>query len=210
MRNVRFVVCYDGADFQGWQTQPGFRTVQETFEKAVAAVTCEPRIRANVSGRTDAGVHALAQVVNLYSATKLPAATLLKAVNANLPDDVSIRHVDDVSESFCANKDALTKTYRYQITASRIPDPFARRTSYQYRRPLDYHTMQLGANELLGRHDFRSFETNYPNRLSSVRTISNATVERDSELIRIELTADGFLYNHGSRDCRDADSRRRW
>ena len=195
MRNVRFVVRYDGADFQGWQTQPGFRTVQETFETAVAKVTRETRVRANVSGRTDAGVHALAQVVNLYTATKLPAATLLKAVNANLPNDVAITHADDVPESFCANKDAVTKTYRYQITASRVMDPFARRTSYHCRRPLDAETMRLGAGHLLGRHDFRSFETNYPNRLSSVRTVSAARVTRAGDLIGIEVTADGFLYN---------------
>ena len=195
MRNVRFVVRYDGTDFRGWQTQPGFRTVQATFEAAVAAVTRAERVRANVSGRTDAGVHALAQVVNLYTETRLNCATLMKAVNANLPADVAITSVDDVPESFDANKDALTKTYRYQVYANRVLDPFARRTAHHCRRPLDHNVMNEAAQHLLGRHDFRSFETNYPNRLSSVRTISGAGVTRDGDLVIIEVTADGFLYN---------------
>ena len=195
MNNVRFVVRYDGTDFKGWQTQPGFRTVQETFERAVAAVTQEPGVRANVSGRTDAGVHALGQVVNLYTATRLPPATLVKAVNAHLPGDVAVTAADLVPESFCANKDATTKTYRYQIHAHRVADPFARRVAYHCRRPLDAAAMHAGARHLLGRHDFRSFETHYPNRLSSVRTMTGAAVTRDADLVRVEVTADGFLYN---------------
>ena len=112
MRNLRFVLRYDGTEFQGWQTQPGFRTVQETFEKAVGAVTQEERVRANASGRTDAGVHALGQVVNLYSATRLGCDVLAKAVNAHLPPDVCVRLCDEVPQAFCANKDAVAKTYR--------------------------------------------------------------------------------------------------
>lgn len=195
MRNLRFVVRYDGTDFQGWQTQPGFRTVQETLERAIAAVTQEPRVRANPSGRTDAGVHAVGQVVNVYSATKLRPDVLLKAVNAHLPADVCVRHCDDVPQAFCANKDAARKTYRYVIYDGRPHDPFGRRYAYHCRKPLDAAAMGRAARHLLGRHDFRSFETDWPNRLSSVRTVTRLDVARSGESVAIDVEADGFLYN---------------
>ena len=84
MRNLKLTIRYDGTDFSGWQTQPGKRTVQETIEKAIAEITREERVRLNCSGRTDAGVHAVGQVANVYSATRLSCETLLKAVNAKL------------------------------------------------------------------------------------------------------------------------------
>src|SRR5436309_15056325 len=99
VRNLRLVLRYDGTDFQGWQTQPGYRTVQETLEKAIAAVTQDERVRANPSGRTDAGVHAVGQVVNFYSATRLGCGVLAKAVNAHLPADVCVRHCDEVPQA---------------------------------------------------------------------------------------------------------------
>lgn len=195
MRNLRFVLRYDGTEFAGWQTQPGFRTVQETLETAIAAVTQEPRVRANASGRTDAGVHAIGQVANFYTATRLNCGTLVKAVNAKLPADVSVRTCDEVPESFCANKDAVRKTYRYVIYDGRMHDPFHRRYSCHSRRSLDAAAMQRAGECLLGRHDFRCFETDWPNRLSSIRTISRLAVCRVGELIWIDVEADGFLYN---------------
>jgi tRNA pseudouridine38-40 synthase len=195
MRNLRFVLRYDGTDFQGWQTQPGFRTVQETLEKAVAAVTQDKRVRANASGRTDAGVHALGQVVNFYTATRLSCGTLVKAVNAGLPEDVCVRTCDDVPESFCANKDAVRKTYRYVIYDGRMHDPFLRRYAAHNRKPLDADAMRRASRCLLGRHDFRCFETEWPNRLSSVRTITRLSVARCGEQVWLDVEADGFLYN---------------
>jgi len=195
MRNFRLVLRYDGSEFAGWQTQPGFRTVQETVEKAIARVTGEPRIRLNASGRTDAGVHAIGQVANFFSATRHSCGTLLKAVNANLPVDVCIRTCDEVPESFCANKDALRKTYRYVIYDGRMHDPFHRRYACHSRRPLNAEAMQRAAACLIGRHDFRCFETDWPNRLSSIRTITRLAVVRVGELLWIDVEADGFLYN---------------
>ena len=195
MRNLRMTLQYDGTEFSGWQTQPGFRTVQAIFEAAVQSVTQVERVRANCSGRTDAGVHALGQVANLYTPTRLPCDVLVRAVNANLPDDLRVRDCDDVPQSFCANKDAVAKTYRYVIDDGRIQNPFARRYAFHCRKTLAVTAMQAAANALVGRHDFRSFETNWPNRLSSVRTISRLTVERVNEFVQIEVTADGFLYN---------------
>src|SRR5437016_14295586 len=98
MRNIKLTLSYDGTDFSGWQTQPGFRTVQETVEQAIAAVTAEARVRLNASGRTDAGVHALGQVANCFSATRLTPAVLVRAINAHLPADVAVRSADEMPQ----------------------------------------------------------------------------------------------------------------
>ena len=110
MRNYKLVLSYDGSEFQGWQTQPGYRTVQETLEAALMALTGEPRIRANASGRTDAGVHAVGQVVNFYSATQVPFRKLRNGINAHLPDDVVVHTIEGVSAAFDANRNAAPQT----------------------------------------------------------------------------------------------------
>src|SRR5262245_16000630 len=109
MRNLKFVVSYDGADFRGWQTQPGLRTVQETLEQAIQAVTGDDRVRCNASGRTDSGVHAVGQVVNFCTDSALAPEILLRAVNAHLSLDVIVRDAAEVPQSFDANRDALRK-----------------------------------------------------------------------------------------------------
>lgn len=195
MRNLKLLVSYDGTDFGGWQRQPNARTVQATLESAVQAITHEERVHCVGSGRTDSGVHALGQVVNLFSATGLDCLTFVKAVNSQLPNDVAVLTCEDVAHSFCAIKDAVRKRYRYVINDSRIPDVFLRRYSWQPRRSLDAAAMHRAAQSLLGRHDFRSFETDWPNRLSSIRTIYEIFVTRDEAKVIIEVEADGFLYN---------------
>ncbi len=195
MRNLKLVIRYDGSEFFGWQTQPGRRTVQETLEKAITAITREERIRINASGRTDSGVHAVGQVANVFTTSKLSSETLLKAINAKLPDDVSVRVLSEVPQSFCANKDAVRKMYRYVIQDGRLQDPFMRRYAWFVRQPLDVDAMSRASRCLLGRHDFRCFETEWPNRLTSVRTITHLAVNRFSEFIWIDVEADGFLYN---------------
>jgi tRNA pseudouridine38-40 synthase len=195
MRNLKLTIRYDGTDFFGWQTQPGRRTVQETLEKAISAITCEERTRLNVSGRTDAGVHASAQVANVYTSTKLSCETLLKAINAQLPEDVCVREVADAPQSFCANKDTLRKMYRYVVQDGRLRDPFLRKYAWFVRQSLDAPAMQRASRCLIGRHDFRCFETEWPNRLTSVRTITHLSVNRFGEYIWIDVEADGFLYN---------------
>src|SRR5207237_585050 len=105
MRNIKLVLSYDGTDFNGWQTQPGYRTVQETLEQAIAKLTGEAKIRVNASGRTDAGVHAVGQVINFYSNTVHPPEVLVRAINAHLPADVIIREAADMPQAFDANRD---------------------------------------------------------------------------------------------------------
>ena len=195
MKNYKFTVRYDGTDFFGWQTQPGFRTVQETLEAAISSITQEQRVRVNCSGRTDSGVHAYGQVCNFYSGTRLEPATLVKAVNARLPEDVAVLDCEVMGQAFDANKDAISKRYRYVINDSRIPDPFLRRYAYQPRRPVDHEVMHRAAQALRGRHDFRCFETEWPNRLTSIRTIQDIAVTRHEQCVWVEVQADGFLYN---------------
>lgn len=194
MRNIKLTLSYDGSDFSGWQTQPGFRTVQETLQAAIHALTGE-RVNANASGRTDTGVHAVGQVANFYTQSQHPPDVLVRALNAHLPDDVVVREAADMPEAFDANRDARRKLYRYVIHDGLVPDPFLRRYCHQSRHPLDSAAMSAAAKPLHGRHDFRSFETDWPNRLSSVRTITHLSVNRVGEWIWIDVEADGFLYN---------------
>ncbi len=195
VRNFKLTIRYDGTDFFGWQTQPGRRTVQETVERAIADITREARVRLNCSGRTDSGVHAVGQVANVYSATRLNADALLKAINAKLPEDVCVRELCEVPQSFCANKDALRKMYRYVIQDGRLRDPFLRKYAWFVRQSLNAEAMARAGKCLVGRHDFRCFETEWPNRLSSVRTITHLSVNRFGECIWVDVEATGFLYN---------------
>ena len=195
MRNYKLILSYDGTDFQGWQTQPGYRTVQETLEAALMQLTGEARLRANASGRTDAGVHAAAQVVNFFSATHVPFVKLLNAINAHLPDDVVVHSIEEVPAAFDANRDSLRKLYRYVIHDGRTPSPFLRRYCCSSKVRLEAAAMARAAEPLKGRHDFHSFETEWPNRASSVRTITHLSVNRAGEYIWIDVEADGFLYN---------------
>jgi tRNA pseudouridine38-40 synthase len=194
MRNIKLTLGYDGTDFNGWQTQPGYRTVQETLEKAIEAVTGK-KVYTNASGRTDAGVHAVGQVVNFYSDTRLTPETLVRALNAHLPDDVAVRDCSEATQVFDANKDALRKLYRYVILASPRRSPFMHRYAAPSRHRLDAAAMARAGRYLVGRHDFHSFETEWPNRLTSIRTITHLSVNRVGEYVWIDVEADGFLYN---------------
>jgi len=194
MRNLKLTLAYDGTDFNGWQTQPGYRTVQETLEAALAALTGQSA-RVNASGRTDTGVHAVGQVVNFYSDTQLAPDVLVRALNAHLPADIVVSEAVDVAQAFDANRDARHKLYRYVMHDGPVPNLFLRRYYCQSRHPLDAGLMRAAALPLKGRHDFHSFETDWPNRMSSVRTITHLSLNRMGEWIWLDVEADGFLYN---------------
>jgi tRNA pseudouridine38-40 synthase len=194
MRNIKLTLCYDGTDFHGWQRQPGPRTVQQVLEEALERLT-GVRPNATASGRTDAGVHALGQVVHFLTTSRHPTDTFVRALNALLPRDVRVLEASEMPQSFHATLDARSKRYRYVIDNARIASPFQLRYSWHVPHPLDTAAMGDAATGLLGRHDFRSFETDWPNRMSSVRTILDLAVERLGESVTIEVEADGFLYN---------------
>ncbi len=194
MRNIKLIIQYDGTDFHGWQRQPGLRTVQGELDRVIETVTSAvPTTMA--SGRTDAGVHALGQVVCFQTPNKLRVEALARAFNAMLPYDIRVLSAVDVPLDFHATVHALSKRYRYQVDNRYLIDPFHRRTSWHQSKRLDIEAMYEEGQVLIGRHDFRSFETGYPNRASSVRTILAVDVRRVGDMVQIEVEADGFLYN---------------
>jgi tRNA pseudouridine38-40 synthase len=194
-RNIKLTLSYDGTDFAGWQTQPDRRTVQETLETAIATLTQAPRVHLQASGRTDAGVHALAQVANFKIESAIPPENWPRALNSQLPNDVVIASAEEMPADFDANRDAVRKMYRYVIHDGATPSPFLRRYCCWSRHPLDARAMVEAATPLVGTHDFRSFETEWPNRATSVRTVTHLRVNRFGEWIWIDIEADGFLYN---------------
>ena len=147
MRNIRLTITYDGTDFSGWQTQPGFRTIQETLESAIAKLTGE-RIRVNASGRTDTGVHAVGQVVNFHSDTRHSPEVLVRAINAHLPPDVVVAEAADMPEAFDANRDAKRKLYCYVIHDGLVPNLFLRRYYHHSSHRLDDSAMRRAAEPL--------------------------------------------------------------
>jgi tRNA pseudouridine38-40 synthase len=194
MRNIKLTLCYDGTEFHGWQRQPGLRTIQQVLEDALERLT-GARPTTTASGRTDAGVHALGQAVHFLTASHHSTKTFVRALNALVSRDVRVLHAQEMPQAFHATLDAKSKRYRYVIDNGRIASPFQLRYSWYIHPPLDSAAMNRAAQGLVGRHDFRSFETDWPNRTSSVRTIHDLTVERRGEFVEIEVEADGFLYN---------------
>jgi tRNA pseudouridine38-40 synthase len=194
MRNIKLTLCYDGTDFHGWQRQPGLRTVQQSLEEAIYQLSgC--RTATTASSRTDAGVHALGQVVHFLTASRHSTETIQRGLNALLPRDIRVLDAQEKPQAFHATLDARSKRYRYVVDNGRIASPFQLRYSWHVHARLDAAAMDRAGQRLLGRHDFRSFETDWPNRLSSVRTIVDLKVERSESFVTIEVEADGFLYN---------------
>lgn len=190
-RHFRLTVAYDGTVYGGWQRQPNALTVQELLEKAVHQVT---GVRATVhgSGRTDAGVHARAQVASCSFPTRLAPGTLLRALNANLPEDIRVLRVEEVSPRFHARFSAHWKEYRYQIDCGAVADPFLRRYAWHHPGKLDLAAMRRAARVLKGRQDFTALAAK--SERSPVRTVSRLSIARRGNLLTVTIVADGFLY----------------
>ena len=194
MRNIQLTLAYDGTAFHGWQSQSGLRTIQQVLEAALKQLT-GASTSTTACSRTDSGVHANGQSVHFLTASAHRTETFVRALNALLPSDVRVVDARERPQAFHATLDARSKRYRYVIDNGVFASPFQVRYSWYVRRRLDVGAMADGAAVLLGRHDFHSFETDWPNRTSSVRTITDLTVERAGSFVTIEVEADGFLYN---------------
>lgn len=197
MRTIKLTLAYDGTAYAGWQSQPDAKTLQGTLEAAIEKVTGEA-VRTLASGRTDAGVHAIGQVVSFSTSSDMPVDVLQRAITNNLPRDMVVLEVVDAPQGFNALRDTVRKRYRYQLDDGQTPNPLDRHQVWHYGRPLNVEAMQQGAALLLGTHDFASFESSGSPRESSVRAIFDASVARapaKSHRIVIEVEADGFLYN---------------
>jgi len=200
MRNLKMILAYDGADFSGWQVQPDAPTVQGTLASAIGRITGE-KVLPQGSGRTDAGVHALAQVVTFVTESTVPTENFQKALNDILPASVRVLEVSQVVQDFHARHSACAKTYRYRIHRAAICPPFLARYVWHYPYPLDESAMTQAAGFVVGEHDFTSFAAVDPERgregemASNVRTIFSSSWERTGDEFVYTVKGSGFLHH---------------
>ncbi|MCH4010202.1 tRNA pseudouridine(38-40) synthase TruA [Companilactobacillus sp.] len=197
MTNYKLTIAYDGANFHGFQSQPKLRTVQGVLEKALTKMSKGQSIDVIGSGRTDAGVHALGQVVSFEFPNQLPADSMLKAVNSLMPLDVIVKKSEIVDADFHARFGVKKKTYQYRVDCGHYTDPFKRFYTGHYPYPFDVDKIKTALKDLEGEHDFTSFAASGGVIENKVRTIYRATVDyfpAENELV-FEFTGNGFLYN---------------
>lgn len=187
-------VAYDGTNYSGWQAQPGGNTIQQKLEAALTTLFSNP-IQLHGAGRTDAGVHARGQIASFHAAKQIEPRILVRALNANLPEDIRVMNAGAAAPKFHARFSARSKEYRYRIVNAPVMDPFLRGTALHCPHKLDVAAMRRAARVLVGKHDFAALSANPQREVeSTVRTIARATVTRDGSLITIVVRADGFLY----------------
>ncbi|MEL7497362.1 MAG: tRNA pseudouridine(38-40) synthase TruA [Planctomycetota bacterium] len=198
MRFLKITVAYDGTNYVGWQVQPNGVSIQEKLEAAWAKVTGES-LRITASGRTDAGVHALAQVCSVATESELEPATLVRAINSETPFDIAVRQIESAPQGFHAIRDATSKTYRYHIQFGRIQDPLRLRTCWFTPVDIDIDAMRTAAGWITGEHDFASFQGAHSDRKTTVRHVTQLEIEPESihgfPGAVFEISANGFLYN---------------
>lgn len=195
MRNLRLDICYDGTRYKGWQRLPGVdNTIQGKLEQCLSRILGEP-IEVSGSGRTDAGVHALGQVVNFHCESTMASGEILENLRKYLPEDIGIYSCKDCSERFHARLNAREKTYRYRIWNSDAPCVFERRYVAVIPEKLDIAAMEAAARLLEGEHDFSAFCGNPRFKKSTVRFLRSVSVRRQVDELVIEYTGNGFLHN---------------
>ena len=195
MRNLRLDICYVGTRYRGWQRLSGTdNTIQGKLETALSRILGE-EIEVSGSGRTDAGVHALGQVVNFHCQSNMPAGEIMAELRRYLPEDIGIYSCRDVSERFHARLNAKEKTYRYRIWNSDSPCVFERRYVAIFPETLDQAAMEEAAKLLCGEHDFSAFCGNPKFKKSTVRFIRNISIVRCGDELQLKFTGNGFLHN---------------
>ncbi|MFA5155951.1 MAG: tRNA pseudouridine(38-40) synthase TruA [Candidatus Omnitrophota bacterium] len=196
MRNIKVEIEYDGTNYCGWQVQSSSHkaSIQETIERAIRKILNE-KVKIIGSGRTDAGVHARAQVANFRIKSAMPLARLQEGLNAVLPQDIAITAMREADPDFHSRFSAKSKIYRYTILNSQHRSPFLRDSAFFCRYPLDVKLMQREARQLLGRHNFRAFCAAQGKGKNPFKTIKRIAVAKCGSRIDIEVEADGYLYN---------------
>ena len=185
---------YDGRAYSGWQHQPGLHTIQDVLQKALSRVADAP-VECTCAGRTDAGVHALGQVVHFDSDAARSERGFRLGANTYLPNDVSVVWLREVPPHFHARYAATARSYRYVIlNRDSRPALAAGRATWE-RRPLDAERMHAAAQCLVGEHDFSAFRAIECQAKSPVRRVESLTVSRDHEWVRISITANAFLHH---------------
>ena len=203
MHNLKLTLEYDGTGYAGWQRQnrqaSGVRrqapkTIQETLESTLQKILQE-KIKLIGSGRTDAGVHAEAQVANFKTDSDITLEKLQKAMNALLPEDIVVSKIEKVNLGFHSRFDAQSKVYRYTILNRPYHSALLKDKVYFYPYPLKLGFMRNEAKILVGRHNFKAFQASDKKERDPIRTIKNLNIIRDKELIYVQIEANGFLYN---------------
>jgi tRNA pseudouridine38-40 synthase len=193
MRNLRMIIEYDGTDYHGWQRQRGQMTIQQILEESISTVTQE-NIRVIGSGRTDAGVHALNQVANFMTGSKIGERNLLAGVNSILPRDIAIKEMTEVEAGFHARYDVKSKVYLYRIFNKTERSALQRRYAWFVRSSLNIDRMKEGSMLLCGTHDFSSFCAADCSVINHIRTVTRFEIAQDERgILRIDVEADGFL-----------------
>lgn len=191
---IKLTLEYDGTPFCGWQTQPNGNSVQQEVTSAIKKVTGED-VNLVGSGRTDAGVHALAQVAHFDTDSTIPPERFAPVLNAILPDEIKVLKSELVSDDFNARYSAKRKTYEYRMYCSKTSHPLKSRYSVQIGYPLNVEQMRVAASFFVGEHDFKCFLASNSSVKSTVRTVYAADVEICGDEIVFTTTGNGFLYN---------------
>ncbi|MDP3722403.1 MAG: tRNA pseudouridine(38-40) synthase TruA [Candidatus Omnitrophota bacterium] len=210
MQKLKLTIAYDGTRYAGWQVQQARRrkagggrqttegrkqqpTIQGTLERVLRRIVQEP-VRVVGSGRTDAGVHALAQVAHVTTHARIPCGRLLRSLNQLLPPDLAVTHLEEADTTFHARFSATGKRYRYRLFTGAVVPPFIRPYVHQVRVALDLALMRREAARLLGRHDFRAFARAGGRPTATTRTLSAADLKRRGQEVWVELSGNGFLH----------------
>lgn len=191
---MRYLIkfSYDGTNYNGFQTQKGLLTVQEELEKALTKVNNNKKTNIVATGRTDKGVHALAQYGHADINVSINEKKLKRALNSNLPNDIHVIETKEVDENFHARYDVLEKTYEYKINIGEY-NPLERNYVFQYNHLLDLESMEKGIKFFVGEHDFRSFVTDNKEKDNCIRTIETAKIQKNDNIITIIFRGNGFL-----------------
>jgi tRNA pseudouridine38-40 synthase len=206
-RTLKLTLAYDGSAFHGWQVQPGKPTIQGTLAEAIESLTGECLLPQG-SGRTDAGVHALAQVATFQTASNVPTANFRTVLNHRLPPSIRVLSVDEMPEDFHARHSARAKRYHYRIWRGDVVPPFLARYVTHHPYPLDESAMQQAAALVTGEHDFTSFAAADPDRAlrmaeasgentppTNIRTIHESRFERHQDELLYIVRGSGFLHH---------------
>jgi len=193
---LRYVaqVQYRGTNYKGWQLQPSQITVQRCVEVALSKVANHP-IRVVIAGRTDAGVHAIRQTLHFESDALRTTENWLQGGNANLPKDIALLWISEVSANFHARNSAISREYLYFIDNAAIRRPLFFERSWQVATKLDIAQMQAGCQRLIGKYDFSSFRSRGCQAIDPIKTIEQFDICCQGQLLRIYIKADSFLYN---------------
>jgi len=194
MRTLKLTIAYDGTGYHGFQRQANASTIQQVLEEKLAKIFGHP-LQVIGAGRTDAGVHALGQVISLRTTGRIPTENIIRAAACVLPPDIAVVGCAVAEDDFHARKSAVAKTYRYCLQQTLVPDPLRRNYAWQIRQTFSVDILQKALLHVVGRHDFSAFQSAGSSIRNPVRTLFQAECKEAGAIIDIVFRGDGFLYH---------------